>query len=508
MYGRQRQGDFQRERRKGKQVAERSPTPAVHQTDISLIELTLLFCSLKEINVEMVVGNHPDFNLHEFIIEHGNQTIFERLGLEMTFNNEPFETTSTKLMELIDYYNGQFEPNIIEMRLFNWSQTKEYGAYKNLLKYINLLKNGDPEWYTNEDLAKQAITNLRSTRRAGLIPYLDIASTIKSKPLRNIFLTLNLIKLTQHLFRSFIQFHRGRKEYYYTLLYQKEVWISKYIGDYKKLEKVAEALLKHVDEGGIDIKNEFRTFFQNGSKEFPAKFNPDSANDMGNFESNDELSETECYCIDQTIGNSAYDRPSFKKFYNTIKETDTDLLGKVQNIIINMLLMDEVNQKYLFSFPKSLFDEDDNIKEIIYAELFQKCGRDFGQASGSNWGNPQGSNWGDRQGRNWENPQGRNWGNPQGSGHVMGHQQNVGFQATYGNQPDYVDYSRSGHQQYSGHGAQGMENPRGSMGNYQYNPQLGRGQGGRNQNNPQYRRGQRGGRQYNRGYRGGQGRGY
>jgi len=47
------------------------------------------------------------------------------------------------------------------MRLFNWSQTKEYGAYKNLLKYINLLKNGDPEWYTNEDLAKQAITNLR-----------------------------------------------------------------------------------------------------------------------------------------------------------------------------------------------------------------------------------------------------------------------------------------------------------------------------------------------------------
>jgi len=66
---------------------------------------------------------------------------------------------------------------------------------------------------------------------------------------------LNLIKLTQHLFRSFIQFHRGRKEYYYTLLYQKEVWISKYIGDYKKLEKVAEALLKHVDEGGIDIKN-------------------------------------------------------------------------------------------------------------------------------------------------------------------------------------------------------------------------------------------------------------
>jgi len=81
------------------------------------------------------------------------------------------------------------------------------------------------------------------------------------------------------------------------------------------------------------------------------------------------LSETECYCIDQTIGNSAYDRPSFKKFYNTIKETDTDLLGKVQNIIINMLLMDEVNQKYLFSFPKSLFDEDDNIKEIIYAEV-------------------------------------------------------------------------------------------------------------------------------------------
>nr|CAD2172743.1 unnamed protein product [Meloidogyne enterolobii] len=109
----------------------------------------------------MITDNHPGFDLHEFIIEHGNQTIFERLGLEMTFNNEPFETTSTKLMELIDYYNGQFEPKIIEMRLINWIQTKEYGVYKNHLIYANLLKDGDPECYTNEDLAKQAIANLR-----------------------------------------------------------------------------------------------------------------------------------------------------------------------------------------------------------------------------------------------------------------------------------------------------------------------------------------------------------
>uniref|UniRef100_A0A1I8BUP6 Uncharacterized protein n=1 Tax=Meloidogyne hapla TaxID=6305 RepID=A0A1I8BUP6_MELHA len=85
-------------RRKGKGIASSSSTPSFNETHFSLIEMTVLFRTLKQISGEMITNN-PNMNLHEIIIEQGNDEIskLRRLNIPRIFDREPFKITSNKL---------------------------------------------------------------------------------------------------------------------------------------------------------------------------------------------------------------------------------------------------------------------------------------------------------------------------------------------------------------------------------------------------------------------------